>query len=125
VVKVRLTIDIDNREDLGTVIFRGLYYVGKKPDVIRLSSSKRGYHVIWRGLKISEERSIELRKLIGDDPKRIYLDECSDIRTKQVLFSKKEVRDISVEEFLKKMGLKEDDIKLYTTNQFVKQQGGD
>jgi len=90
---MRVTIDIDNKSkgDLYKAIIRGYRYLRrKKPDFIR--ETGRGYHLIWRGLSITEREMLKFRLLIGDDPNRVRLDSLSPHRIKQVLFYKKGVR---------------------------------
>ena len=87
---MRVTIDIDSKSKkcLYWCVFRGLLYFRKMPDIRK---TMRGFHVIWRGLKINEKESYEYRKRLGDDWKRIELDKASPKRLKQVLFTEKVV----------------------------------
>jgi hypothetical protein len=87
---MRITIDIDNKDDLTKAIKTGYKLIGRKPDVVRESAGKRGYHLIWYGLKINEDEMFFYREKIGDDPNRIRLDKKVKKNFKQVLFTKKE-----------------------------------
>lgn len=88
---MRVTIDLDDNSTLkmiwtaikGTILCRKLPY--------KIRKTERGWHLIWKGLKISEEESIEYRRRIGDDENRIKLDEECSKRIKQVLFCEKKV----------------------------------
>ena len=90
---MRVTIDLDSKSRIKLYwsVFKGILLCRKFPDVIRNSSGGRGYHIIWRGLNISEEQMFKYREWIGDDPNRLYLDRSSN-RVKQILFTKKEVK---------------------------------
>lgn len=90
---MRVTIDLDSNKISKYIrtLNKGIALIGKPPEMIRISSSGRGYHFIWRGLNITQERAYLYRKIIGDDPNRIKLDKSSNKRAKQVLFTKKEV----------------------------------
>lgn len=90
---MRVTIDLDSSNTFKFMftLIKGIALIRKPPDLIRRSSSGKGYHFIWRGLNITQEQAYAYRKFIGDDKNRIKLDQCSDKRIKQVLFTKKEV----------------------------------
>ena len=89
---MRVTCDIDTKNKVKLVwsLIKGCILCGKFPDEIR--ETKKGYHFIWRGLNINEKRSLWYRRIIGDDPNRIFLDSCSNKRITQVLFSEKRVK---------------------------------
>jgi len=90
---MRLTIDIDSWwfSDLQKTICTALDIGLPFPNVIRKSSTKRGYHVIWRNLDITFEECIKLREILNDDPIRIKLDAERVKKPKQVLFRKKKI----------------------------------
>lgn len=97
---MRITIDQDSRSlmSLAWKMFKGIigiWMVAREfrllPDEIELSATKKGYHLIWYDLKISEKQMFLLRKFIGDDPNRLWLDMCSPKRIKQVLFTSKRI----------------------------------
>lgn len=56
---------------------------------INISADDDGVHLIGYGLPISFEQSLELRRLLGDDPARIGFDESRISKPKQVLWTKK------------------------------------
>jgi hypothetical protein len=90
---MRVTIDLDSKNIFKFMftLIKGLALIRRPPDVIRKSPSGKGYHFIWRGLNITQEQAYAYRKFIGDDKNRIRLDQSSNKRVKQVLFTKKEV----------------------------------
>ena len=87
---MRVTIDLDTKSKfaLFKTLFRGCAYFMKIPEI---RETAKGYHIIWRGLNITEEQCYTYRYKLGDDKKRIQLDMCSDKRIKQVLFREKVV----------------------------------
>jgi hypothetical protein len=91
---MRVTIDLDSKNPfiLFWVLLKGLCICKKLPDSIRKSPNKKGYHIIWSGLNITENQMLRYRRLIGDDENRIKLDSSSKKRVKQILFTKKRVR---------------------------------
>lgn len=88
---MRVTVDIDERSlfKMLCVAVRGSILCGRLPFKIR--RTERGWHLIWKGLNISEAESIKYRKILGDDPNRIKLDEECTKRIKQVLFTEKQI----------------------------------
>lgn len=86
---MRLTVDIDsdNVLMLFNSLARGLYFLKRFPDIIR--KTERGFHVIYKGIKISEREMFKYRKLLLDDENRQRLDRLSSLRNKQVLFTEK------------------------------------
>jgi DNA-directed RNA polymerase beta' subunit len=86
---MRVTCDIDsnNRLKLLFSIFKGLLVCRKFPEI---EKSQRGYHLIWKGLKISFKKSLAYRKFIGDDYSRLKFD-MNPKRVGQVLFNSKQV----------------------------------
>ncbi|MEM1543712.1 MAG: hypothetical protein QXP52_02250 [Candidatus Aenigmatarchaeota archaeon] len=88
---MRVTVDLDDNSlfKMLCVAVKGTILCKKLPFKIR--RTERGWHLIWKGLNISEEKSIEYRRKLGDDENRIKLDlECSK-RIRQVLFTEKQV----------------------------------
>ncbi len=88
---MRVSIDIDDKNPLKLmfIIAKGIFICKRFPKKIRIT--KRGFHIIWRGLNIDEKTMYKYRKLLGDDETRIMLDQSSPKRLKQVLFSDKKV----------------------------------
>jgi hypothetical protein len=86
-----VTCDLDspNRPKLWFSLLKGRLLTGKKAD--KIYRTRRGFHITWSGLQISEEQSLRYRKLIGDDPKRILLDSMCKKKPKQILFDKKTI----------------------------------
>jgi len=73
---------------------KGKKVCGKRPD--RIYRTRHGYHLIWmdvqrQGRPITEEECIILREKLGDDSRRIHLDEYTG-RLHQILFSEKKYR---------------------------------
>lgn len=91
---MRLTLDIDglkrNQLLYSIIKINQLFYHGII-DEIYMSSSKKGYHIIIYGLKITFEDCINFRKMLGDDRRRIYIDKIRDRQghSTQVLFDYK------------------------------------
>ena len=90
---MRVTIDLDDNSliKLFLVIGKGMvallkYFPRIVPEIER---TRKGFHVTWRHLPISEEESFKYRLLIGDDRNRINLDMQSWKRIKQVMFNYK------------------------------------
>ncbi len=75
VVLLRITIDLDNKKDLKKCVDKIITVFKYNPiDEIYLSASKKGYHIIIRGLKLTWRESWLLRDLFMDDKKRIHID---------------------------------------------------
>lgn len=72
---MRVVIEIDSLEKKrARKIARRLYSLtGKEPE-IRISPTGRGYHFIVRGLQISKEQALEIRRKCSDDPMHIRFD---------------------------------------------------
>lgn len=89
---MRITVDIDNKSKLSLwwVLFKGRILLGKTADNIH--KTRKGWHVIWHSLPMTEEASFTYRKILGDDKNRIRLDHFSNKRLHQVLFTTKTVR---------------------------------
>ena len=90
-ILIRVTIDLDGRNlfVLAGVLAKGCILCRRFPYMIRLT--RRGFHVGFRHLNISEATMYRYRFIIGDDIKRIELDENNDTLVKQVLFTHKKV----------------------------------
>jgi hypothetical protein len=71
-------------------LLKGRILCGKWADSIY--RTRKGYHVIYRNLPISFEKSMELRKKLADDFNRRRLDSIGSKRLKQVLFDIKTTR---------------------------------
>ena len=86
---MRVTVDLDRKSisELMTVLVKGSVLCRKIPSNIR--RTRKGYHLIWRGLPIDEQKMYLLRFRLHDDRNRIRLDILSPKRIKQVLFSEK------------------------------------
>lgn len=91
---MRVTVDVDGASVLRLlmVYFNLRYATGKEPEV-RVSRSGRSgnRHFIVRGVIAGEEDVYTLRRWLGDDPRRIWIDESSVGKPKQVLFMCQEV----------------------------------
>lgn len=85
-----MTIDLDFKNPLKmcVVIIKGILINRKIPSI---RETRKGYHLIWRGLKIPEREMFKRRMVIGDDRNRIRLDMASPKRINQVLFCEKRV----------------------------------
>jgi hypothetical protein len=87
---LRVTIDIDSKNPLilmktlimGTLKFMRFPYLFEK--------SRKGYHVGWHGMDITEREMLVARLALGDDKNRVRLDMMPN-RIQQVLFDKKQV----------------------------------
>lgn len=97
--KMRVSIDIDNKNPLklGSTIIKGIFLCRRFPKKIRIT--RRGFHIVWRGLNIDEKTMYRYRRLLGDDPVRIDLDRSSSKRLKQVLFKEKNVYKYEYDSF--------------------------
>lgn len=86
-----LAKDLDTRSKikLRWVLLKGRFLIGWTADEIY--RTKRGFHLIWRNVQISEEESLRYRKILSDDKHRIELDESCPKKPKQVLFDEKKV----------------------------------
>lgn len=88
----RITCDIDTKNRLKVLFLVGkaLYKV-KKIKEINIKKSHSGNHhlIIWTEHKYTYKQIYDLRKKLGDDPKRINLDKLRTIG-QNTLFHKKE-----------------------------------
>jgi hypothetical protein len=89
---MRITIDVDHKSRIALwwVCFKGRILLGKSAD--NIYKTRKGWHVIWHSLPMTEQASITYRKILGDDKNRIRLDHFSNKRLHQVLFSEKTIR---------------------------------
>lgn len=96
---MRVSIDIDDKNPLKLMftLIKGIFICKRLPKKIRIT--RRGFHIVWRGLNIDENTMYRYRRLIGDDPVRIDLDRCSSKRLKQVLFKEKNVYEYEYDSF--------------------------
>lgn len=93
---MRVTVDLDSWwfTDLQKTIIKAEQIGLGFPHKIRKSPTKRGYHLIWYGLNLSEDDTIKIREILNDDPIRVKLDKERPNKPKQVLFTKKKIYDI-------------------------------
>ena len=87
---MRVTIDLDDTNGLELLkVFYNLRYTGAEVEVYRTT---RGYHIIAYGLPITQEQSLEIREILGDDRNRIRLDRVADQKPKQILWTHKNLK---------------------------------
>jgi hypothetical protein len=86
--KVR-DLDTHSKIRLKWVLLKGRILCGKTADEIY--KTHRGFHIVFRNIPISFEKSLKWRKLIGDDSNRIFLDSSCPKKPKQVLFAEKKI----------------------------------
>lgn len=86
---MRVTIDIDHdfKPYLYWSLLKGFYFLKRRPNLIR--KTERGWHIVYRFLKIDRKTAYKYRYMLGDDTNRIKLDRLSTRRIKDVLFSEK------------------------------------
>jgi len=89
----RLTIDIDgeNRDESTFKMLKTYYnlkYVFSDAK-IRVDITRKGYHIVAFSPKIQQDNVIEYRKMFGDDPIRIMLDEDREQIGSNILWSVK------------------------------------
>ncbi len=73
---MRLTLDLDNctfREVLNKLDMVLWFFPHKRVEF--WLSSRKGYHIIVYDTGLTFEEALELRKELGDDPKRVEIDE--------------------------------------------------
>jgi hypothetical protein len=87
---MRVTIDCDGNSKIMLLwrLFKGFLVTKKFPEEIR--RTRRGYHAIWRGLKIDMNKVFVYRMFIGDDCNRLKMDMLTKIMP-QILFSEKQL----------------------------------
>jgi hypothetical protein len=88
-INIRVTCDIDNKSRLNLffILLKGFLLTRKFPEI---EKSSKGYHLIYRNLKISYKKHFLYRLFLGDDLNRIRLD-LNPLRIGQVLFNEKRV----------------------------------
>ncbi|HKL24220.1 MAG TPA: hypothetical protein VJ912_02710 [Candidatus Nanoarchaeia archaeon] len=89
---LRITCDIDSKNKLKVLFLVGkaLYKVKKIKEINIKKSYSGNYHlIIWTEKKYTYKQIYDLRKKLGDDKKRIHLDQLRTIG-KDTLFNKKE-----------------------------------
>lgn len=86
---MRITIDIDTKNPifLFRTFFYGLIMYRKLPNLFHIT--KKGYHLGWINVKISEDDMFRHRLLLGDDKRRILLDRICLCKPRQTLFNRK------------------------------------
>ena len=82
-------MDTHNVLRLFLSLMTGVVLCKKLPFYFRLT--RKGFHLAWRGLNISEATMYKYRYIIGDDRNRISLDMNRTKTIKQVLFTSKEI----------------------------------
>lgn len=107
-------MDIDSTSTfmLLNSILRGFFLLKRLPDTIRQTS--KGFHVIYYGINVTEDRSYRLRFCLLDDTNRLRLDLLSPKRITNVLFSEKIVRYLDVPKDYKCPVCKEKNIEMNT-----------
>jgi len=91
---MRVTIDLDEPSEFALLkAYFNIKALNGGAEA-RISASGEGYHFIVRGLPISFETSLRLRRLLGDDTTRIMFDEEESGKPKQVLYRKKGKRQV-------------------------------
>jgi len=86
---MRVTVDLDSPSEL-KLLATYFNMKGLNGNInVRRSAGGEGYHLIVRGLPITFETSLLLRRLFGDDQVRISFDEEDSEKPKQVLYRKK------------------------------------
>lgn len=86
-MKRRITIDLDKSSVYRCLwaALKGSVYCKSFPEI---RMTQRGWHLIWFTDKAKDNNDVlRFRERIGDDPKRIALDDRSDKKLHQVLFS--------------------------------------
>lgn len=71
-------------------LLKGIILCRKFPEIYRTGRGK--FHLIFRGINANEKEIMRLRRLIGDDKKRIHLDTVCKLKPQQILFTKKTVK---------------------------------
>ena len=86
---MRVSIDLDSRSrpKLKWALLKGRFLIGRTADEIY--RTRRGFHLIWYNVPISEEKMFRYRKILNDDKRRIELDRNCPLKPKQVLFCEK------------------------------------
>jgi hypothetical protein len=86
---MRVTCDLDNPTEFESLkVFFNMSYLFRDHLVeTRRSKGGNGYHLIVRGLPISLETSVSLRRTLGDDSYRAHLDSMHLVKPKNVLFN--------------------------------------
>lgn len=60
----------------------------------KIHKTRKGYHIFIGGLRMSFEESLEWRKKLSDDEKRIFFDTESEFKPKQILFTRKDGHEV-------------------------------
>jgi len=87
---MRVTIDLDTKNQLTLLktLFNLAYFTGKRTVDILVEETRKGYH-LTAYTPLDFDSVIFLRKLLGDDPVRIKLDEKRKFKVKNVLWTVK------------------------------------
>lgn len=90
---MRVVVDIDSRDPhRARKVARRLYKLTGKAPEIRISSMGRGYGFIVRGLPITFEHALWIRRKCGDDPMHVRFDAETNRKPKSILWTAKRVR---------------------------------
>lgn len=93
---MRVTVDQDVPSEFQLLkTYFNMKALAGRVECARISSGGEGYHFIVRGLPISFETSLILRRLLGDDVVRIGFDEEPSGKPRQVLYSKRGTREVT------------------------------
>lgn len=84
---MRITLDLD--EPRGYDIVRAWYGLAQYGEPRgRISKSGTGIHMKVHGTDFSRRACLRVRATLGDDPKRLYYDECIRNKPFQILFTR-------------------------------------
>ena len=95
---MRVTVDLDTKDfrELQRTLRAGFELKLGVPD--KIEKTRKGYHIVWRGKKLSKDEALALRTILGDDEMRIFFDLFTE--PFQVLFRKKRIKKIKRKEVL-------------------------
>ena len=89
---MRVVVDIDRRNKrLARKVARRLYVLTGKVPEVRISPTGRGYQFFVRGLDITFEEALRIRKRCGDDEMHIRFDREALGKPRSVMWSAKRV----------------------------------
>ena len=95
---MRVTVDLDTKDfkQLQKTVLAGMSFRDRrgKPFGVpnEIYKTRKGYHITWRGLDLSQEEAMAIRSIIGDDEARVIFDLFTE--PKQVLFRKKKRKKV-------------------------------
>ena len=105
---MRVTSDLDHSSEfqlLKTYYMTKWISQGGTGYDANISSKEKGIHCIAYGLPITKEKSLELRRWLGDDPVRVHFDEDPQGKPTQILWTSKgkdEIRPLHLGNLLAK-----------------------